>query len=902
MKLIGMEEIESLVRKAKAPDTNMAQKHQAFGELVKRFQDMAYGCAYAILGDFQLAEDAAQEAFINAYRNLAQLRDARAFAGWLKRIVLTQCTRMTRRKSLSTAPLEAALDVPSPEKNPAEVAIKNELKEKVLAAVQALPEKQRMVTMLFYIDGYSQKEIADFLEVPAKTVKSRLHASRKRLKERMTEMVRDNLQEKRPSKDERFANTVQLFNAVEVGQLEKAKELLDKAPELVKAENNSGQTPLHVAAYYGYKEIMELLLANGAEVDVRDNDGRTPLHHMVLLCARPDVAEVLINNGAAINTTDNPGTTPLSIAADYHSMGGIIGDYSALAKFFIDKGATVDIHTATILDMSKKVKALLQTNPELVNARRESGYRSAGTTPLHHAVRNGNTALARMLLKYGADVNAVDKLGYPPLYLIAQFHAPRWKGTRWEMIKLLLAHGGGSRSNHFPELDIFSSSLLGRTDVVIQLLSEVPALINAKDAGGNTPLHLAVWNCQKEMVGLLVAKGADVNAKNNHGRTPINAAGHEDIGKYLLKHGATCDIWTAATLGAVDRLDACLQENPSLLNAPHHEGPTPLQAASQFPDWGTDCSELQGKAEKERPVVEFLLKKGAELDIFTAAQLGKRERIIALLDTEPTLVNNRTSRDLTPLHLAAANGRAVVVTCLIERGASIEAKGQWSQTSLLMAVLHGHIPIVKLLLEYGADINVRDNWNRTPVYTAAWSGRLEVVELLASQGGDIKARDNYNNTPMNVAAEHGHTLVVEFFLEQGMDINDRGLAEYTALHRAARHGHPELARALLERGADVNVRQRQGSTPLYAAAYIGSVEIAELLISHGADVNDKNNLGGTPLHSAAWSGKTEMIEFLLSHGAYTNAKRNDGKTPLQLAMEREFVDAAALLRRRSETE
>lgn len=72
---------------------------------------MAYGYAYAILGDFHLAEDAAQEAFITAYRNLSQLRDANAFPGWLKRLVLTQCNRMTRKKRLPAEPLETALAV-----------------------------------------------------------------------------------------------------------------------------------------------------------------------------------------------------------------------------------------------------------------------------------------------------------------------------------------------------------------------------------------------------------------------------------------------------------------------------------------------------------------------------------------------------------------------------------------------------------------------------------------------------------------------------------------------------------------------------------------------------------------------------------------------------------------------
>ena len=203
-----MEELEYLIGQATATDNDIAQQHEAFGEIVRRFQDMAYGCAYAVLGDFQLAEDVAQEAFIEAYRDLPKLQKPKAFAGWFKQIVIRQCYRMTRKKSLPTEPLETALKLPSHDSDPAVVAEENEMKNKVLAAIKALPESQRMVTTLFYINGYSQNEIADFLEIPATRVDYRLRASRKRLKERMLTMVQDTIYEKRPSKDEKFVKGV----------------------------------------------------------------------------------------------------------------------------------------------------------------------------------------------------------------------------------------------------------------------------------------------------------------------------------------------------------------------------------------------------------------------------------------------------------------------------------------------------------------------------------------------------------------------------------------------------------------------------------------------------------------------------------------------------------------------
>jgi RNA polymerase sigma factor (sigma-70 family) len=183
-----VDSFQELVTRAQEGDTT------AYGELVRRFQDMAYGYAYANLNDFHLAEDAAQEAFIEAYRCLPSLRAPAAFPGWFKRIVFKHCDRLTRGKRLATTPLDAARELAARAPGPANQAEMRETQDAVLRAIEELPAGQREVTALYYIDGYSQNEIAAFLEVPTSTVKSRLHASRKQLKERIIDMVRDTLQ------------------------------------------------------------------------------------------------------------------------------------------------------------------------------------------------------------------------------------------------------------------------------------------------------------------------------------------------------------------------------------------------------------------------------------------------------------------------------------------------------------------------------------------------------------------------------------------------------------------------------------------------------------------------------------------------------------------------------------
>lgn len=200
-----MKEIEQIVLRAADPSSPLTARREAFGELVIRFQDMAFGCAFAVLGDVYLAQDTAQEAFVVAWQKLAQLRDAAAFPGWFKRIVLTQCNRLTRCKRLQIVPLE---DAPAIDPGPHASAERHDLLAKVLRAINALPENERLVTTLFYVDGYTQADIGEFLEVPVTTVNKRLYSARQRLKGSVVELFKSDLQQQRPSRDANFSNAV----------------------------------------------------------------------------------------------------------------------------------------------------------------------------------------------------------------------------------------------------------------------------------------------------------------------------------------------------------------------------------------------------------------------------------------------------------------------------------------------------------------------------------------------------------------------------------------------------------------------------------------------------------------------------------------------------------------------
>ncbi len=181
---------------------------EAFGELVRRFQDMAVGYAYAILGNHDLAEDAAQEAFIQAYLNLARVQEPAAFPGWFQKVVFSCCHRLIRRKRLPMQDLDALHDIPGDSPEPAREVERSQVRAEILSAVQTLPSEQRVVLILYYINQVSYRQIAEFLGLSEATVTNRLAAAKKKMRRELMHLLEDSVRGLRTSADEHFVRQV----------------------------------------------------------------------------------------------------------------------------------------------------------------------------------------------------------------------------------------------------------------------------------------------------------------------------------------------------------------------------------------------------------------------------------------------------------------------------------------------------------------------------------------------------------------------------------------------------------------------------------------------------------------------------------------------------------------------
>jgi RNA polymerase sigma factor (sigma-70 family) len=172
---------EELISRCKAGD------REAHYKLYKLYSRAMYNVSFRITGREEDAEDALQEAFISAFRNLNSYRGDAAFGAWLKRIVVNKAINVLKKRKMELIPEDESWDVSEPEPV---AEYKEELSiERVKKAIELLPEGYRAVLSLYLIEGYDHEEIASILHISESTSKSQLNRAKNKLRELLTERV-----------------------------------------------------------------------------------------------------------------------------------------------------------------------------------------------------------------------------------------------------------------------------------------------------------------------------------------------------------------------------------------------------------------------------------------------------------------------------------------------------------------------------------------------------------------------------------------------------------------------------------------------------------------------------------------------------------------------------------------
>ncbi|KAJ7426475.1 hypothetical protein WISP_15318 [Willisornis vidua] len=242
-------------------------------------------------------------------------------------------------------------------------------------------------------------------------------------------------------------------------------------------------------------------------------------------------------------------------------------------------------------------------------------------------------------------------------------------------------------------------------------------------------------------------------------------------------------------------------------------------------------------------VVDLLLARGANKEHrnvsdytpLSLAASGGYVNIIKILLNAGAEINSRTGSKLgiSPLMLAAMNGHVPAVKLLLDMGSDINAQIETNRnTALTLACFQGRAEVVSLLLDRKANVEHRAKTGLTPLMEAASGGYAEVGRVLLDKGADVNA------PPVPSSRD-------------------------TALTIAADKGHYKFCELLINRGAHIDVRNKKGNTPLWLAANGGHYDVVQLLVQAGADVDAADNRKITPLMSAFRKGHVKVVQFLV---------------------------------------
>ena len=436
-------------------------------------------------------------------------------------------------------------------------------------------------------------------------------------------------QNEEPKEAFRIWGEFPLFGAIEHGDPEIVRLLVNTGAEVNAAAGFGGSTALHEAVAQGNSEIVQVLVDAGADIEAEGFMSRTPLS-LAAEEGAPEIMKVLLGRAPDPDTAasgDSKKAPSPSAIGGKALFAAIESDNAAMVRLLVEAGA--DVNAA-------------------------EGF--GGNTPLHEAVEGGNAEIVQILVDAGADIEAEGFMGQTPLSLAAEEGAS-------EIMQILLGQGA---DNGTPEGEDKQSPAIGsealftaikKGDVeTVRLLVEAGADVNAAEGfGGNTPLHEAVEGGNAEIVQILVDAGADIEAEGFMDQTPLSLAAEEgvtEIMQILLGQGADNGtqegedkqapaigseaLFNVIEKGDVETVRLLVEAGADVNAAEGFGGNTPLHEAVE-----------EGNAE----IVQILVDAGA--DIEAEGFMGR-----------------------TPLSLAAEEGATEIMRILLGLGESTDTSGE----------------------------------------------------------------------------------------------------------------------------------------------------------------------------------------------------------------------------------
>ncbi|KAH6699782.1 ankyrin repeat-containing domain protein [Leptodontidium sp. MPI-SDFR-AT-0119] len=735
-----------------------------------------------------------------------------------------------------------------------------------------------------------------------------------------------------------------LYYTAQLGHLQLCQWLLDERGCDVNAVRGKFGQAIQIAARFGHKDVVELLLDRGAHVDRHCGEHGYPLQ-AAAYGGHVEVIKLLLDRGAEVNAVGGTHGSALIAACGQQHVDA--------ARVLLDRGADMDIvciHRGKALNIAAGTgnKALVRLLLRM-GANINDTCGGAGTA-LYSAAESLNLEMVKMLVAAGADVNLQCRGAQRNNALQAACSNPHSERepedqesmTYVEIARFLLKHGadpnlhGGSCGDALQAAVSGSArgNIEGNNIDIVKLVLEHGAELNYRGGvfrsamracvyGGNiSAAHLlidlgaelddeifldAIENQRETVVPRLLEKGVDVNAQNKSGTALQFAIQSQDTAtiKILLSHP---DIDVNA-LGKTDEGITALYTAVAYNNMDIVKQLVNLGADINQPSNGSLCL-IRAVRNRNMEMINLLLDYGADINaslphqgsaLMAACNEGNEVLVQFLLDRSAD-INLWVPREGDALQAAAHTGNESIVKLLLARGANVKAREGRYGSCLESAIMAKNPALTHLLLDAGANVNYSGTLEELrgfeggfggPLSGSIWNRQEGLTRYLIELGANVNwPGREYYGTPLQEAIDRDDEEAVMLLLEHGAAVNLVGGRHDSALTCAIeghkdKEGGDKYIQLLLDAGADVNIcAGEERAYPLEAAVRKGNAKIVETILDRGADINGPFGHVVSPLRIAVVEGDLDIFRLLLSRGADPNITRpgHGGETPLAAAL------------------